>query len=59
MSPPGEFREHLAEVLQLLADGKIRPVIAERLPLAEAAKLVPDEMVRAFVACGTETEIND
>ncbi len=27
--------------------------------LAAAAKLVPDEMVRAFVACGNETEIND
>lgn len=27
--------------------------------LAAAARLVPDEMVRAFVACGTESEIND
>ena len=31
-----EFRKDLAEVLQLLANGKIRPLIAERLPLAEA-----------------------
>ncbi len=27
--------------------------------LVAAARLVPDEMVRAFVACGTESEIND
>lgn len=34
---PDEFRQDLAEVLRLLADGEIRPVIAERLPLSEAA----------------------
>jgi len=27
--------------------------------LAAAARLVPDEMVRAFVACGSESQIND
>jgi NADPH2:quinone reductase len=32
------YRETLAELLDLLAAGKIRPVVAERIPLAEAAR---------------------
>ena len=32
------YRETLAELLDLLAGGKIRPVVAERIPLAEAAR---------------------
>ncbi len=35
---PDEFRKDLGEVLRLLADGAIRPVIAQRLPLAEASR---------------------
>ena len=33
----GWYRETLAELLDLLAAGKIRPVVAARIPLAEAA----------------------
>jgi NADPH:quinone reductase-like Zn-dependent oxidoreductase len=32
------YRETLAELLDLLAAGKIKPVVAERIPLAEAAR---------------------
>jgi NADPH:quinone reductase-like Zn-dependent oxidoreductase len=32
------YRETLAELLDLLAEGKIKPVVAERIPLAEAAR---------------------
>ncbi|MBN1995332.1 MAG: zinc-binding dehydrogenase [Anaerolineae bacterium] len=32
------YRETLAELLDLLAVGKIKPVVAERIPLAEAAR---------------------
>jgi NADPH:quinone reductase-like Zn-dependent oxidoreductase len=32
------YRETLAELLELLAAGKIKPVVAERFPLAEAAR---------------------
>ena len=34
---PQWFRQDLATLLQLLAEKKIRPVIAKRFPLAEAA----------------------
>jgi NADPH:quinone reductase len=32
------YRETLAELLDLLAAGKIRPVVAERIPLGEASR---------------------
>ncbi len=32
------YRETLAKLLDLLAAGKIKPVVAERIPLAEAAR---------------------
>jgi len=32
------YRETLAELLDLLAAGKLKPVVAERIPLAEAAR---------------------
>ncbi|HET6445982.1 MAG TPA: medium chain dehydrogenase/reductase family protein [candidate division Zixibacteria bacterium] len=32
------YRETLTELLDLLASGKIKPVVAERIPLAEAAR---------------------
>jgi NADPH:quinone reductase-like Zn-dependent oxidoreductase len=32
------YRETLAELLDLLATGKIKPVVAERIPLAEASR---------------------
>ena len=35
---PDWYRETLAELLDLLAAGKIEPVVAERIPLAEAAR---------------------
>jgi NADPH:quinone reductase-like Zn-dependent oxidoreductase len=35
---PAWYRETLAELLNLLAAGKIKPVVAERVPLAEAAR---------------------
>jgi NADPH:quinone reductase-like Zn-dependent oxidoreductase len=35
---PDWYRETLAELLDLLAAGRIRPVVAERVPLAEAAR---------------------
>ncbi|HEV2087317.1 MAG TPA: medium chain dehydrogenase/reductase family protein [Cryptosporangiaceae bacterium] len=34
---PGSYREDMTAVLELLAAGKVRPVIAERLPLDQAA----------------------
>ena len=34
---PGWYRETLTEFLDLLAEGKINPVVAERIPLLEAA----------------------
>lgn len=33
---PEQFREDFAELLRLLRDGQIHPVVAERLPLAQA-----------------------
>jgi NADPH:quinone reductase-like Zn-dependent oxidoreductase len=35
---PGWYRETLTELLNWLADGQIKPVVAERYPLAEAAR---------------------
>jgi NADPH:quinone reductase-like Zn-dependent oxidoreductase len=35
---PDWYREDLSTLMTLLADGKVRPQIAERLPLADAAK---------------------
>jgi NADPH:quinone reductase-like Zn-dependent oxidoreductase len=35
---PGWYRETLTELLDLLAEGKINPVVAERIPLLEAAR---------------------
>ena len=35
---PKPFREDLAKLFQLLADGKIKPVVAAVIPLSEAAK---------------------
>jgi NADPH2:quinone reductase len=32
------YRKTLAELLDLLAAGKIKPVVAERIPLAQAAR---------------------
>jgi NADPH2:quinone reductase len=32
------YRETLTELLDLLAEGKIKPIVAERIPLAEAAR---------------------
>jgi NADPH:quinone reductase-like Zn-dependent oxidoreductase len=32
------YRETLAELLELLAAGRIKPMVAERIPLAEAAR---------------------
>jgi NADPH:quinone reductase-like Zn-dependent oxidoreductase len=37
-SHPGWYLETLAELLDLLAEGKIKPVVAERIPLVEAAR---------------------
>jgi NADPH:quinone reductase len=36
--PPNEQRRHLAELLDLLAAGQARPVVADRIPLREAAR---------------------
>jgi NADPH:quinone reductase-like Zn-dependent oxidoreductase len=33
---PGWYRSTLSELLELLAEGKIKPVVAERIPLADA-----------------------
>jgi NADPH2:quinone reductase len=35
---PGWYRETLAELLNLLAGGRIKPVVAERIPLVEAVR---------------------
>jgi NADPH:quinone reductase-like Zn-dependent oxidoreductase len=35
---PGWYHETLTELLNLLAAGTIQPVVAERFPLAEAAR---------------------
>jgi NADPH2:quinone reductase len=35
---PGWFRQDLEELLGLLSEGRVRPVVAERLPLDEAAR---------------------
>jgi NADPH:quinone reductase-like Zn-dependent oxidoreductase len=32
------YRETLTELLDLLAEGRIKPVVAERIPLAEAVR---------------------
>jgi NADPH2:quinone reductase len=37
-SRPSWFREDLVQLLALLADGRIHPVVAERFPLAQAAR---------------------
>jgi NADPH2:quinone reductase len=37
-SKPGWFREDLIVLLGLLRDGKIRPIVAERIPLREARR---------------------
>lgn len=44
------FRDDLASVLDLLANGKIHPVIAERLPLSDAR--CAHEMIEAGTAVG-------
>ena len=36
--PPAEQRRHLAELLDLQAAGDLRPVVADRIPLREAAR---------------------
>ena len=33
---PEQFREDFRALIELLRDGKIHPVVAERLPLSEA-----------------------
>jgi NADPH:quinone reductase-like Zn-dependent oxidoreductase len=38
MNRPEAYREDLAHVVKLLADGQINPLIAERVPLAEARR---------------------
>jgi len=35
---PESFREDFRALLELLREGKIRPVVAERLPLADARR---------------------
>ena len=35
---PGWYHETLTELLDLLAAGSIKPVVAERIPLVEAAR---------------------
>ena len=35
---PGWYRETLKEFLDLLAEGRIKPVVAERFPLVEAVR---------------------
>jgi NADPH:quinone reductase-like Zn-dependent oxidoreductase len=35
---PGWYRETLLELLDLLAEGRLKPVVAERIPLVEAAR---------------------
>jgi NADPH2:quinone reductase len=35
---PEWFREDLAALLELLRQGKLQPIIAERIPLEEAAR---------------------
>ncbi|HEX6836660.1 MAG TPA: medium chain dehydrogenase/reductase family protein [Polyangia bacterium] len=54
---PDWYREDLAALLALLADGKIRPLIAERVPLADAARahqLLDDAAVagKLVLVCG-------
>jgi len=54
---PEWYREDLASLLALLADGKIRPLVAERIPLAEAARahqLLDDAAVagKLVLLCG-------
>lgn len=49
---PDEFREDLGTILRLLADGKISPIIATRLPLeqaCEAHRLVEESAVEGKV----------
>ncbi len=36
---PGQFAEDLAKLLNCLKDGRIRPVVADRLPLPAAAEV--------------------
>ena len=54
---PAWYRQDLAELVSLLAAGKIRPLIAERIPLAEAARahqLLDDAAVagKLVLVCG-------
>jgi len=46
---PDWFREDLSTLLSLLADGRIAPVVAERLPLSQAAR-AHERLERAEVA---------
>jgi NADPH2:quinone reductase len=47
---PSWFREDLEELLTLLSDGRIRPLVAARLPLQEAARA--QEMLAAGSTVG-------
>ncbi len=54
---PEWYREDLSALLALLADGKLRPLVAERIPLAEAARahqLLDDAAVagKLVLVCG-------
>lgn len=54
---PDWYREDLGQLLSLLAAGKIRPLIAERIPLAEAARahqLLSDAAIagKLVLVCG-------
>ena len=43
------YREALAALLKMLAEGKIKPIVGERIPLAEAAR-AHELMERASVS---------
>jgi NADPH2:quinone reductase len=47
---PEWFREDFRALLELLREGKIRPVVAERLPLADARRA--HELLERFAAKG-------
>lgn len=47
---PDEYREDFLALIQLLREGKIHPVVAERLPLAEARRA--HELLAATAATG-------